>query len=594
MTHFHDVIMWTKAELMRLRTPSHTARQLAAAILCLLVAPAPHAAEPPTNADCLECHADNTLSKTNSAGQEISLFVDAEKYAKSAHATNTCASCHADITADHPDNNIAAKKVDCAICHGYQSETYQGSAHALAARSGEEGAATCTDCHGKHDIISPESPDSRLHHRNLATTCGDCHPEITEAVAKSIHGKSRAEGHREAATCTDCHSEHRIEDLRTASPTKISEQICSKCHASEKINTKFRLPSDRVSTFMESYHGLASHYGSIRAANCSSCHGAHLILPSSDPLSTIHTNNLVATCGKCHPGATENFASGKIHADGAPGHEIGSLVNFWVRRIYLWLIFGTIGLMFAHNFLTWGRRALAAFRAPDRVVIRMDRQQRVQHFVLAASFIILAITGFALKFPDSWVAKLLGSDENFRRLSHRVAGVVMLGLGVYHVCYVALAREGRRLLRDITPRAQDLRDAIANVRHLLLRGKPRPRFGRFGYPEKLEYWAVVWGTIIMGVTGLAIWFKIDVTQFLPRWVIDVATTIHYYEAILACLAIVVWHFYFVFFDPEVYPINWAWWDGRVSKEWHEHEHPLDQPTAAQCAPPSDPPKPPAA
>ena len=93
----------------------------------------------------------------------------------------------------------------------------------------------------------------------------------------------------------------------------------------------------------------------------------------------------------------------------------------------------------------------------------------------------------------------------------------------------------------------------------------------------MEYWAVVWGTFIMGATGLAIWFKMDVTAFLPRWVVTVAMTIHYYEAVLACLAIVVWHFYHVIFDPDVYPLNTACWDGRVSEEWQKHEHPLEEP-----------------
>jgi adenylate kinase len=91
----------------------------------------------------------------------------------------------------------------------------------------------------------------------------------------------------------------------------------------------------------------------------------------------------------------------------------------------------------------------------------------------------------------------------------------------------------------------------------------------------MEYWAVLWGTIIMGVTGLMIWFKLGTTLWLPRWSIDVATTIHYYEAILACLAIVVWHFYHVIFDPDVYPLNRACVDGRVSAEWYAEEHGLD-------------------
>ena len=107
------------------------------------------------------------------------------------------------------------------------------------------------------------------------------------------------------------------------------------------------------------------------------------------------------------------------------------------------------------------------------------------------------------------------------------------------------------------PGLKDARDVAANARCLAGLGGVKPRFGRFGYAEKMEYWAVVWGTIIMGVTGLMIWFKMDVTHLLPRWAVDVATTIHYYEAILACLAILVWHFYHVIFDPDVYPLNRA-------------------------------------
>jgi cytochrome b subunit of formate dehydrogenase len=125
------------------------------------------------------------------------------------------------------------------------------------------------------------------------------------------------------------------------------------------------------------------------------------------------------------------------------------------------------------------------------------------------------------------------------------------------------------------PGLKDARDAASNARRLAGLGGVKPKFGRFGYAEKMEYWAVVWGTVIMGVTGLMIWFKMEVTRILPRWAVDVATTIHYYEAILACLAILVWHFYHVIFDPDVYPLNRAALDGRVSREWLEEEHPLD-------------------
>ncbi len=550
-----------------------------AALLAAWAVPAAPAPKPPSNSDCLECHGDRTLSKTNAAGKAVSLFVEAARYTNSVHRTNACVSCHRDVTAKHPDDNVVPKPVDCALCHPYQTETYRGSVHAQALKAGKTGAATCVDCHGKHDIVSYNLPNSPLYFTNLSRTCGECHDEVAAQVQQSVHGKAVAQGHRDAATCIDCHSEHKIEDLRKASPIKISEQICSKCHASEKISTKYRLPPDRVKTFMESYHGLASQYGSTRAANCASCHGVHLILPSSDPRSMINTNNLVKTCGQCHPGATANFAVARIHTNGEGGRDLGSRVNFWVRRIYLVLIFGTIGLMLAHNLLSWRHKILASLHAP-RTVVRMDLVQRLQHVGLAASFIVLAITGFALKFPDSWLARLLGSDETFRRMSHRVAAVVMIVLGLYHVWYVLFTRPGRQLVKDIFPRWQDLKDLITNAVHLLSRDRPKAKFDRFGYPEKAEYWAVVWGTIIMGATGFMIWFPVQVTRLLPRWAVDVATTIHYYEAILACLAIVVWHFYHVMFDPEVYPLNWACWDGRVPEDWYHHEHPLDAPQKA--------------
>src|SRR5665213_1384269 len=210
-----------------------------------------------------------------------------------------------------------------------------------------------------------------------------------------------------------------------------------------------------------------------------------------------------------------------------------------------------------------------------RTELRMDFSQRAQHLVLALSFILLALTGFALKYPSSWLAGILGSNESIRRWGHRIAGIVLLLAGAYHVGYVLSVRQGRKLIKDMIPNPKDARDIAANVQYLTGLAKEKPKFGRFGYTEKMEYWAVVWGTIIMGATGLMIWFKLATTHWLPRWSIDVATTIHYYEAILACLAIVVWHFYEVIFDPDIYPLNRACVDGRVSPEWQAEEHVLD-------------------
>jgi len=529
------------------------------------------------NSACLECHSDKTLTKTNAAGKEVSLYVDEAKLAASVHKTNTCASCHADITAKHPDDNIPAKPPACAKCHQTQSESYGASVHGLAAAKGQKGSATCSDCHDGHTILPPTSPASPLYFSRLAETCGGCHDQEAKDVEESVHGKAVAAGHREAPTCTDCHSEHKITGLKGSSSLQISTDVCSDCHASERLNTKYNLPPDRVKTFFASYHGLAAQYGSTLAANCASCHGVHRILPSTDPRSSIYKTNLVATCGKCHPGATENFAQSKVHVDAAKEQangDIGGKINWWVRRIYLVLIVGTIGFMLAHNLLLFGKKVRGRFRAADLSIVRMSLSQRTQHLLLAVSFIVLAVTGFALKWPDSWIGKVMGSNEMFRRWSHRIAGVVLLVVGAYHVFYILTKKEGRQLVKDLFPVTKDLKDLTDNTRYLTGLSADKPKFARFGYAEKMEYWAVVWGTIIMGVTGLMIWFKLDVTRFLPRWAVDVATTIHYYEAILACLAIIVWHFYHVIFDPDVYPLNWACWNGKVSKRWQEEEHPL--------------------
>src|SRR5208282_4275651 len=283
-----------------------------------------------------------------------------------------------------------------------------------------------------------------------------------------------------APTCTDCHSEHKIRELKSSSPLQIAVEVCSRCHASERLNTKYNLPADRVTTFFESYHGLAAQYGSTVAANCASCHGFHKILPSSDTNSTINKIHLVETCGKCHPGANTEFSLGKIHVapDGqAGGADFGSRLNRWVRRVYLFLIVATIGAMLAHNGTLFIKKTAARLRMTERPVVRMTTSQRWQHFTLAASFIVLAVTGFALKFPDSWLAKILGSCEPFRRWAHRVAGLILLAVGLYHLIYLLATRDGRKLVADLFPVKKDATDVLQAVRYLAGFTKEKPKIG---------------------------------------------------------------------------------------------------------------------
>lgn len=540
------------------------------------------------HAECLACHGDRALKPRGKRGAEISLFVDAEAFGRSVHAANACVSCHTDAAEIPHADGFIAKPVACASCHARAMRSGEAGAHTRARMAGKTNAPNCAGCHGVHDIAKANALGSRLDPAKQTQTCGPCHPKIAAQMRESVHGRALASGAREAPACTDCHTEHAA-PRKGVSPSATSGETCRRCHASERMNTRFNLPSDRVTTFHESYHGLAGRFGSTRAANCASCHGVHDVFPSSDPRSSVHPANLVNTCGRCHPGATTRFTEGKIHVPHGGGEGLGGTINRGVRRFYLALISGIIGFMLLHNALVWRRKAMKSLRAPDRVVLRMDLAQRIQHFLLASCFVYLALTGFALKYPESWVAWLGGPSEEFRRMGHRIAGVLLLALGVGHLIYLAVAREGRRLLRDLLPTRADARDLAAAARDLMGRRSEKPRFGRFGYPEKIEYWAVLWGTAIMGVTGLVIWFKMDVTRGLPRWVIDVATTIHFYEAVLAVLAIFVWHLYHVMLDPDVSPMNWAWLDGRVSESWLRETHPGD--TAARRIAPKEKAKP---
>jgi hypothetical protein len=130
-------------------------------------------------------------------------------------------------------------------------------------------------------------------------------------------------------------------------------------------------------------------------------------------------------------------------------------------------------------------------------------------------------------------------------------------------------------MRDFLPGMKDVRDVVANLGHYLGLGYEKPQFARFNYAEKAEYWALVWGMVIMAATGIMLWAKVTVGDLIPRWWLDIASAVHFYEAVLATLAILAWHFYQVFFDPDTYPMNWAWYDGKMSLEHYREEHGLD-------------------
>jgi len=159
-----------------------------------------------------------------------------------------------------------------------------------------------------------------------------------------------------------------------------------------------------------------------------------------------------------------------------------------------------------------------------------------------------------------------------RSTVHRVAAVVLLAVGLSHVWYVLFNRRGRVEIRAMLPEWRDVTDAGGYLAYHLRWRDRLPKFGRYDYTQKAEYWALVWGSAVMAVTGFVLWFPVQAVRILPWWVVPASQTVHYYEAWLATLAILVWHLFFVIFHPDAYPMNWAWITGRIPERVVRHHH----------------------
>jgi hypothetical protein len=352
----------------------------AGAILCAMIAAsalgktnAAAAAPPPSvNETCLMCHA--AADAKGADGKSIA--VDGAKFAASVHGglNLKCTDCHTDVSADKLPHANKLKPVNCATCHEQQVKEYGATVHGMARKGGNTVAATCTDCHGTHDILRSKDPASRTNHANVEATCSRCHgDEATMTKGKlpngaiatrfhdSIHGKAlQGAAQGSAPTCTNCHGAHNIlaksnEGSRTHrarvvdtcgtchKPEReawtngmhgkmqqagvLAAPECADCHSAHSIQqhevASFQTEvikecgtchSDYLSTYRDTFHGQVTALGYARMATCASCHGAHDVRPASDPASSVSKQNRLKTCQKCHAGASANFASFDPHA----------------------------------------------------------------------------------------------------------------------------------------------------------------------------------------------------------------------------------------------------------------------------------------
>ncbi len=510
--------------------------------------------------DCHHCHGTHNILPPS----------DPKSSANPNNLPHTCGKCH--------ENKSIVGKYHIPMIEPI--EIYETSVHARM-RGGDSGlVATCIDCHSSdntaHKILAPIYPKSTIYHFNISKTCGQCHERIQKRYEAGVHGQAALRGETDTPVCIDCHGAHAILPVKDpksrVSPVRVSLTVCAPCHEDEQLNVKYGLPTNIMSSWQHSYHGLKSTDGDPTVANCSSCHRAHLILPASDSASSISSANVRATCARCHKSISKQLASIEIHkTKGVFLNTTGRTV----RTIYIFAIIIIIGSMAVHWLINLHKQVRILNKGKQ--VVRMNLNELLQHTALMVTFTVLAITGFAFHYSGSWWAKIMfGWPGGYiaRRTIHEIAAILFILTAIWHLIYL-FSKRGKHFFRDIFPRPNDFRGFFQTMAYDLgLRKKP-PRFGRFSYIEKAEYWALVWGTIVMSVTGVALWFGTVTENILHVGALGVMLVIHFYEAILAGLAILIWHLYSTIFNPPVYPNNPSWYTGKMPLEMYRDEHPDD-------------------
>lgn len=512
---------------------------------------------------------------------------EARIVAPSIDPNASCKVCHEDVLQNRKllADTDAHAKVDCIECHvGRRFNPH------LPPELEDETATLAEDFKGYLD----KSPE-------VIAGCVDCHEDEVAAWRKSVHGAGplNDDGVRRAG-CVDCHGA-----MHAVTPTsQAKRQIAARCISCHEFEEGEAGPASPyvADTYRETVHGKMLALGNDKAAGCGDCHTGHDIYPSDDPRSSVYPANRAKTCRNCHQDATDSFTAAISHQP----HTIDA--NFWAWTVALAfsiLTLGTISMLLIHLLLdlySAGRNVVGRGRNPehgpadapvaaDDEIQRFDGHIRIQHAIMIVSFVTLAVTGWPMKSASvgasSTFAQLLGGQATLA-LSHRIAGVMLIGVSVYHLIYLFLRWRRGQLSLEMVPGPKDITDLIGNVLYYMGVRKERPRFGNFTYYEKFDYWAIFWGVPLMAATGLMLWFPEATARLLPGAFLTLAFIAHSDEALLAALAIFLWHFYNQHLRPAVFPMSWVWLTGRIKAEALYDEHRLAYEQAYGRTPPRAP------
>ncbi|CUS99714.1 formate dehydrogenase subunit gamma [Candidatus Kryptonium thompsonii] len=214
----------------------------------------------------------------------------------------------------------------------------------------------------------------------------------------------------------------------------------------------------------------------------------------------------------------------------------------------------------------------------ERKIQRFSLSWRIQHFLLMVSVTLLIITGFALKYHNTWLGRFLifleGGFEA-RGTLHRISAVLLFITAVYHLIYIIFTREERAEFKELLPMKKDFSDFVESVRYDIGKNEKPPMYGRYSYKEKIQYWFFFLFVVLMILSGIVLWFHNYFFGVLPKWFFDLSQALHSATATLIITFLVLWHLYLVHLSPSNFPINTSFWDGYVSEEWLRENHYLE-------------------
>jgi len=561
---------------------------------------------------CQLCHRYRGLGRLDDSGEKIELYyVDPLYYdrALGPHARLLCTDCHEKSEVEVlPHNPISP--VDCTqACHlgsrvnlevrfahdqidgmltgsVHNAEVLEKSNELLGTPLGKD-QARCLLCHDEPTYrrsdtnwIEQEAPIGR---------CKVCHDESLQVDTDNyywhVHARSMpARSHKEVT------------------------KFCAVCHSNESIKAKFVLP-DSTASYMASFHGKGMLLNDDTTAGCLDCHvgpmeNVHQIKSHEVAESATSTERVADTCRtpQCHPHAGTKVGSAAVHLN----LQTGRGIEYFIAVIFVLLIIFTFGpsvmLTVLHMLqIVIGRydkddeynhhRAEKLMKTSEgrRLLMRFTPFQRVQHWFLVITFATLVMTGYPMKFADSWISEwfigLIGG-LSVARIIHRIAGTMLLVGFIYHLCvYVTMhmkkerIRTGHNYFRifyylPMCMNLQDFKRMGQYLLYLFFLRKRRPQWGRFNLEEKFEYFGVAWGTILLGVTGILMWDDSLTTRFLPGRALTISNLVHSFESYLALLHVGIVHLANVLIAPAPFPCSPAMFTGDTPAEEIAEAHPL--------------------